>query len=352
MAPTTSVPDSVALKPGSLILITGVTGYIGAHTADQFLRRGYKVRGVVRKPADWLTTLFSERYGPDQFSTWFLADLTDEEGLVRAMQDVHGVVHVASDVSFSPDPNVVIPIAVNLATTALKAAAKSASVERFVLTSSAVAASAYDANVPRTVTADSWAEAYVQQAKAPGPYTPDRGISTYGASKTLAEQAVWSWAKDNSNRGLVINTVLPDGNIGLPISVEHQGWPSSIGLTIALFHGNVQVGRMLPPQNFIAVQDTALLHVVALLHPEVKQERIFGFAEPKNANAVLKIWGELYPEREFAEQDPEEGDDLAVIEQKGRAEELLKWVKGKGWTGLRESLKEVGDYLIEHEKSA
>ncbi|CAD0096926.1 unnamed protein product [Aureobasidium mustum] len=256
---TVSVPDSAVLKPGSLILITGVLGYIGAHLADQLLLRGYKVRGVVRKPADWLLEIFDSKYGKATLETWFLADLTDEEGLSKAMQ--------ASDVSFSPDPNVVIPIAVNLATTALKAAAKASSVQRFVLTSSSAAASVCVPNTPRTITASSWADGSIEQARQPGPYTPDRGMSTYGASKALAEQAIWNWAKENKSRDLVVNTVLPDFNLGLPISPEHQGWPSS---------------------------------------------RIFGYAEPKNANGILRRYKELYPNREFADEDPEEGEDLGV----------------------------------------
>lgn len=83
---STSVPASAVLKPGSLILITGVTGYIGAHLADQLLLRGYKVRGVVRKQAEWLSHMFDSRYGKGNFETWFVADLTDEEALSKAMQ--------------------------------------------------------------------------------------------------------------------------------------------------------------------------------------------------------------------------------------------------------------------------
>jgi nucleoside-diphosphate-sugar epimerase len=266
---------------------------------------------------------------------------------------VQGVIHVASDVSFSPDPNIVIPIAVNLATAALKAAARSSSVKRFILTSSAVAASAYAPNTPRKVTSASWSTGYIEEAKKPGPYGPERGLDTYGASKALAEKAVWEWVAENKgNGGLVVNTVLPDFNLGLPISAEHQGWPSSVGMAVALFNGDIKNGRLTPPQHFIAVQDTALLHVATLLHPDVKNERIFGFAEPKTANDILRILKELYPQREFAEEDPSEGEDLVEVVEKERAEELLGWVAGgKKWTILRESVKEVGDYLIEHEKS-
>lgn len=85
MAPT-AVPSSAVLKPGSLILITGVTGYIGAHLADQLLLRGFKVRGVVRRPAEWLLHIFDSKYGKGNLETWFVADLTDKEALSKAMQ--------------------------------------------------------------------------------------------------------------------------------------------------------------------------------------------------------------------------------------------------------------------------
>lgn len=94
-----------------------------------------------------------------------------------------------------------------------------------------------------------------------------------------------------------------------------------------------------------------MLHIAALLHPDVKNERIFGFAEPKSANTILKMYKELYPSREFADQDPEEEEDDSVVEEKDRAEELLKWLTGKEWTRMKDSLKEVGDYLVEHEKA-
>jgi uncharacterized protein YbjT (DUF2867 family) len=33
-----------------IILVTGVSGYIGAHVARELLHRGYSVRGAVRSP--------------------------------------------------------------------------------------------------------------------------------------------------------------------------------------------------------------------------------------------------------------------------------------------------------------
>ncbi|PNP40991.1 hypothetical protein TGAMA5MH_06858 [Trichoderma gamsii] len=56
---------AATLPKGSLILITGLTGYIATHVGQQFLKRGYKVRGTVRDlaKAAWLKDdLFSAEH--------------------------------------------------------------------------------------------------------------------------------------------------------------------------------------------------------------------------------------------------------------------------------------------------
>lgn len=58
-----------ALKPGSLVLVTGVNGFIGSHIADQLLAHGYHVRGTVRDvaKAEWMSEFFKSRHPDDQF---------------------------------------------------------------------------------------------------------------------------------------------------------------------------------------------------------------------------------------------------------------------------------------------
>jgi nucleoside-diphosphate-sugar epimerase len=58
-----------AIPLDSVVLVTGVNGFIGSHIADQFLQAGYKVRGTVRKAskADGLKALWEKKYGPGQF---------------------------------------------------------------------------------------------------------------------------------------------------------------------------------------------------------------------------------------------------------------------------------------------
>lgn len=111
--------------------------------------------------------------------------------------------------SFSADPNTVIPPAVAFALNALKSAYKEASVKRFVFTSSSSAAVLPGAPGPDVkITEDSWDEPAIKAAWADPPYTEDRGLVVYAASKTAAEQAVWKYHKENreSRPDLVVNT--------------------------------------------------------------------------------------------------------------------------------------------------
>lgn len=112
--------------------------------------------------------------------------------------------------SFDPDPNKVIPIAIAGAVNALKAAYAETSVKRFVLTSSSSAVlpageKAYSEG--RVVTDTTWSEDAVDLAWAPPPYAPSRSSAVYSASKVEAEQAIWRYHEKNQERrrGLVVN---------------------------------------------------------------------------------------------------------------------------------------------------
>ncbi|KAL9008663.1 MAG: hypothetical protein Q9173_006235 [Seirophora scorigena] len=142
-----------AIPIGSLVLVTGISGCIGSHVADQLLQAGYRERGTVR----------------------------DE------IKGVSGVAHVASDVTFAPDPNKVIPGVIAAAISAASAAAKQASGKRFVYTSSSAAITNAKPNVEHSISASQWNDVAVVDAWAPPPYTPDRGLSVYAASKVQAE---------------------------------------------------------------------------------------------------------------------------------------------------------------------
>ncbi|KAJ0382944.1 hypothetical protein COL922a_011482, partial [Colletotrichum nupharicola] len=89
---------------------------------------------------------------------------------------------------------------------------------------------------------------------------------------------------------------------------------------------------------FIDVQDDGLLHVAGAVLPDVKGERIFGFAEPFNYDQILGILRKQNPGRNFHDNYAA-GEYPFVVKPIGRAEEFLRRLKGSGWTSLEDSLR-------------
>ena len=87
------------------------------------------------------------------------------------------------------------------------------------------------------------------------------------------------------------------------------------------------------------MQDDALLHVAAVIHPTVQSERIFAMAEPVNGDRILAILRELYPGRSFPANFQAEEDVSDITVPRKRAETLLREIGGHGWTSLEESVR-------------
>lgn len=77
-----------AIPEGSLVLITGVNGYIGSHAADQFLQAGYRVRGTARDDdkAAWVKEFFTKKYGEGKIETVVVADMAKEGAFDEAIK--------------------------------------------------------------------------------------------------------------------------------------------------------------------------------------------------------------------------------------------------------------------------
>jgi len=82
-----------------VVLITGVSGYLGSHVANVFLRDGsYEVRGTVRdasnqKKIDPLRKAFGNLF---KDLTLVEADLLNEKSIINAIAGATYVVHTAS----------------------------------------------------------------------------------------------------------------------------------------------------------------------------------------------------------------------------------------------------------------
>ncbi len=340
MAPLKFNGQDPVIPPDSLILVTGANGYIGSHVCDQLLLAGYRVRGTARddSKSQWLHDLFDKTYGPHRFESAIVPDMAKEDAFDEACKDVKGVCHVASILSFSPDPLAVIPVVVAAARNAASSAAREPGVVRLVFTSSSTAITNPKPGKTFTITAKDWNDEAIEDAWKPPPYEASRANSVYAASKTQAERAMWDFVKENKPH-FVLNAVLPDVNFG-PLLNPPDVSASTGDMLCSAFKGDLGPLKYISPQWMVNVQDTARVHVAALLAPGVENERILAFAEPFNVNDVLAIFRKAFSGREFPADDPEQGRDLSELDNSQGAG-LLKAFGKDGWTGLEESVKQT-----------
>ncbi|KAI9698119.1 MAG: hypothetical protein M1836_004121 [Candelina mexicana] len=363
-------PSNYSIPRGSLILVTGANGYIASHVVDILLQLGYRVRGTVRAAKPWLDRFFEHRYGGGEenekgaFESVVVPALEKEEAWSRSdvMEGVRGVVHIASDLSMAAEPHAVISRVIKSTINALEAADKWTSVKRAVLTSSSAAAFISQADVKGvTIDENTWNDAAVEAAWSPSTPVDELAYHVYAASKTQGEREAWDWVKRRKPH-FEFNVIVPNTNVSWMFSnicgthpkrtgdtdlTRQYGrilCPEIAGSTMTwtsnLLKGDDTVVRKFPPQWFVNVEDCARLHVIALLDPDVRSERIFAFAGKFNWTDIIGILRKLRPDNKLLPEPPaNEGRDLSDVVLAPRAEQLLKnFFARSSWVGLEQSL--------------
>jgi nucleoside-diphosphate-sugar epimerase len=326
-----------AIPPGSLVLVTGVNGFIGSHVADQFLAAGYNVRGTARDISRhaWMTEFFSMRYSPGRFELVEVKDFTQNGCFDAAMQGASAVAHTTNHVELTAtEPEPMISLAVQTVLTALESAKKVDGVKRFVFTSSAWAAAPSQPGREYKVDAGTWHDEILESIRRED--KKHTSIEIFMAGKTKAEKEAWKWVEKNKPN-FEFSAVLPDVVLGPVLSSEHQGIPSTAGLVQELYKGKTDFLLFVEPQWFSDVVDTAKLHVAACVDSTVKNERIIGYGEAFNWNDVLAVFRRAVPDGGFIE-DLDLGRDLGQVDNT-RGVGLLKKLYGIGWTSLDESIR-------------
>ena len=333
MASSTIVPT------GALILVTGVNGFVASHLANRLLARGYAVRGTVRseQKAAWIKEAMTERHPSAHFEVVVVPNIAVPGVFDEYVKGCDGVAHVASDLSFGPDPNKIITPMLEGLKNILQSAAKESSIKRFVITSSNIAAFTPQPGKEISIDSSTWNDASIERAWRPPPYEQERMWDVYAASKTQCEREFWRFGREQKP-SFVLNAVLPDFIVG---PIFHAKQPGSTGRWVKAFFddpGHYEPLQNFVPQYFVDVEDTVLLHIASLTEEDVKDERLFGFAEPFNFNSWVGAFRKIDPSKPWPPDDPKQQHDLSKADTK-RALELLKRYGQDGWTPFYDSVR-------------
>ncbi len=152
------------------ILVTGATGFLGSHVAEQLARQGHAVRVLVRRTSD---RTFLQGFEAEEV----LGEVTQPDTLPAVVDGVEAIVHAAG---LTKARSAAEFEAVNAGGTAnlLAALDPAQPLRRFVLISSLAAHGPSEDGRPRPVDA------------------PPAPVTAYGRSKLRAEELVRSWAGD------------------------------------------------------------------------------------------------------------------------------------------------------------
>jgi nucleoside-diphosphate-sugar epimerase len=266
--------------PDQLVLVTGGSGFIGAHCIRRLHEDGYRVRTTVRSLAREAEVRELAGDGPLEVVA---ADLEADAGWPEAVAGCDYVLHVASPFPLGQpkhEDELIVP-ARDGALRVLRAA-RDAGVRRVVLTSS-FAAIGYGHGHPEKVYDEtSWTD-------VDGP-----GVSAYAKSKTVAERAAWDFAgADGGSPELaVINPVAVLGPLLGPDA------STSIELVKRLVDGSMP-GTPKVAYGLVDVRDVADLHVRAMTAPEAAGERFIALGEDFRWISEMGAWlrEALPPER-------------------------------------------------------
>lgn len=284
-----------------VVLITGINGFIAAHTAKAFLDAGYSVRGTARSLASTkgLEEVLKPYVSNGKLSFIEVPDITVSGAFDVAVKDVTAIVHMASPVSlFFTEAEPVIKAAREGTRTILASALNHAGPQLRTIVLTASIASVLGTKPPGALySEEDW-----------NPINPDGlganppGAFIYGASKTAAERAFWAF-RDAFKPTFTMTAINPAFVGGPPLVLPQD--PESLNETTKPVY-DILAGKDVDLQEglfglkpYVDVRDVARLFVWAVEKPGVADGQRFLAAsgESGNGQAMADVLRERYPER-------------------------------------------------------
>ncbi|KAF8231120.1 NAD(P)-binding protein [Tricholoma matsutake] len=239
-----------------LILVTGVSGFIAGHVADQLLTAGYRVRGTARGAKAKKLTETIKRPGLE----FFQVDDIINGDLTEALKGVSAIIHLASPLYGRASVENTLDSAKVGTLHVLREAVKAA-IEKVVVTSTIGTILAPDFGpvfTGRTLTSKDWGHATAEEAKEPN----RDSVYVYMSAKYLAERALWEFVKEHPQLDVV--TILPTYTFGpYPETFSRPITKENIGTNEAVY--GIMKGPQAVVMPFVVdVRDVAKGHVLAL----------------------------------------------------------------------------------------
>jgi dihydroflavonol-4-reductase len=281
---------------GERVLVTGAGGFVAKHCVAELLRRGYRVRGSVRRPEAAAEVSATVGVADPERLDFATLDLTSDAGWDAAMRGCRYLMHVASPFPMRvPRSRDELLVPAREGTRRALLAAARAGIERAVLTSSTAAILA---GHPRG-SARVWTEADWSDVDSPT-------IQPYPLSKTLAERLAWELVAGEA-AGMELAVVNPGFVLG-PALDRDLGTSAEI-VRLFLRGAYPAVPRLSFP--VVDVRDVAIAHVAALEVPEAAGQRFICAAESLWLKDIGRILRTALPE--FGRRPPvRELPDFAV----------------------------------------
>ncbi|MDY7523187.1 hopanoid-associated sugar epimerase [Sphingomonas sp. 10B4] len=233
------------MADADIILVTGVSGFVGSAVSLKLAASGAHVRGLVRAS--------SARTNLADFPGELVeGDARDPVAMARAMAGVRQLYHVAADYRiWARDPEEIVRNNRASAATVMEAAL-AAGVERIVYTSS-VATLVPDHGRPSDETR---------------PATPEQAVGAYKRSKVVAERLVEAMVREQGLPAVIVNPSTPIG--------PRDARPTPTGRIIVEAASGRMPAFVESGLNLVHVDDVADGHIAAMARGRIGERYVLG----------------------------------------------------------------------------